>query len=107
MNLASLTPAPKVSTDVLTWASTAAQSPPPIGEIRFGLAATPGARSWFHIDCMGFLTFIMTMCGLKVWICIRDEDGQFLEIDAFKDFELDDADGYCVEAVVLTPGTML
>jgi len=56
---------------------------------------------------MGFLTFIMTMCGLKVWICICDEDGEFLEIDMFRDFELDDADGYCVEAVVLMPGTML
>lgn len=107
MNLASLTPAPKFSTDLLAWASTAADSPPPIGHMRFGLVAIHGARTWFHIDCMGFLTFIMMMCGLKIWICIRDEAGRFLEIDAFKDFELDDAHGYCVEAIVLTPGTIL
>ena len=49
----------------------------------------------------------MTMCGFKIWICIHDEDGRFLEIDALKDFELDDADGYCVEAILLTPGTIL
>jgi hypothetical protein len=107
MNLASLTPAPKFSTDLLAWASTATQFPPPIGDIRFGLAATPGARTWFHVDCMGFLTFIITRCGLKIWICIRDEDGQFVKIDAFKDFELDDAHGYCIEAIALTPGTCL
>ena len=107
MNLVSLTPVPKFSIELLAWASTVAESPPPIGDICFGLAATPGARTWFHIDCMGFLTFIMTMCGFKIWICIRDEDGQFLEIDAFKDFELDDANGYCVKAILLTPGTIL
>jgi len=107
MNLASLTPTPKFSTDLLAWASTATAVPPPIGDIRFGLAATPGARSWFHIDCMGFLTFIMTMCGLKIWICIRDKDGKFVKIDSFKDFELDDVQGYKVEAILLTPGTCL
>jgi len=47
------------------------------------------------------------MCGFKVWICIRDEAGQFVGIDAFKDFELDDAHEYCVEAILLTPGTRL
>jgi hypothetical protein len=107
MTLVSLTPTPKFSTDLVAWGSTAREFPPPIGDIRFGLAATAGARSWFHIDCMGFLTFITTMCGFKVWICIRDEAGQFVGIDAFKDFELDDAHEYCVEAILLTPGTRL
>jgi hypothetical protein len=107
MNLAPLTPAPKFSTDLLAWASTATRDAPPVGDIRFGLAATPGARTWFHLDCMGFLTFFITMCGLKIWIGIRDEDGRFMEMDAFKDFELDDAHGYLIEAIALTPGTTL
>ena len=39
---------------------------------------------------MGFLTFIKVMCSLNVWISICDEDGQSMEIDVFKNFELDD-----------------
>ena len=107
MNLASLSPMPKFSTDLLAWACTATEFPPPIGDIQFGLAATPGARTWFHIDCMGFLTFVETMCGFKIWMCIRDQDGQFVVVDMFKDFELDDAHGYYIEAILLTPGTRL
>lgn len=107
MNLASLSPMPKFSTDLLAWAFTATGFPPPIGDIRFGLAATPGARTWFHIDSNGFLTFIIVMCGYKIWFCIRDQDGQFMVMDAYKDFELDDARGYYIEAILLTPGTRL
>jgi hypothetical protein len=107
MNLASLTPLPKFSTDLLAWAFTATGFPPPVGDIRFGLAATPGARTWFHIDANGFLTFIDIMCGFKIWICIRDEDGRFMAIDAYREFELDDARGYYIEAILLTPGTRL
>lgn len=107
MNMASVTPTPIFSTDLLAWASTATETPPPIGDIRWGLAATAGAKTWFHIDSNGFNTFIDVKCGFKAWICIRDELGQFVAIDAFKDFELDDASRYQMEVVLLSPGTRL
>ena len=34
-------------------------------------------------------------------------NGQFMVMDAYKDFELDDARGYYIEAILLTPGTRL
>jgi hypothetical protein len=107
MHLASLTPTPTFSTDLLAWADTATGFPPPIGHIRWGLVATPGARTWFHMDSNGFNTFIDVKCGFKVWICIHDEFGQFISIDAFKDFELDDPSGCQIEMILLTPGTRL
>jgi len=107
MPLAPVSPTPKFSTDLLAWAITGTESPPPIGHIRWGLAATGGARTWFHLDSNGFNTFIMVLCGFKAWICIRDQFGQFVSIDAFKDFELDDASGYQIEIILLTPGTHL
>jgi hypothetical protein len=107
MGTAPVSPTPRFSTDLVAWESTSRGIPPPIGDIRWGLAATPGARSWFHIDSNGFNTFIDVKCGLKVWMCIHDKNGQFLSIDAFKDFELDDAVNYRIEAILLTPGTRL
>jgi len=107
MPLASVSPTPNFSTDLLAWAVTGTESPPPIGHIRWGLAATGGARTWFHLDSNGFNTLLMILCGLKVWICIRDQFGRFVSIDAFKDFELDDAGGYQIEIILLTPGTRL
>jgi len=107
MNMASMSPTPKFSTDLVAWASTTTGTPPPIGDIRWGLAATAGARTWFHIDSNGFNTFVDVKCGFKVWICIRDEPGQFVAIDAFEDFELDDGSRYQIEAILLTPGTRL
>jgi len=107
MNMASVSPTPKFSTDLLAWASTATETPPPIGDIRWGLAATAGARTWFHIDSNGLNTFIDVKCGFKVWICIRDELGEFVKMDAFKNFELDDAHRYKIEVILLTPGTRL
>ena len=107
LGIAPVSPTPKFSTDLLAWETASRAIPPPIGDIRWGLAATAGARTWFHMDSNGFNTFIDVKCGIKVWICIRDQHGKFVSIDAFKDFELDDAGGHRLEVILLTPGSRL
>ena len=40
----------------------------PVGDIRWSLAATRGARHWIHIDSDGFGTYVETKMGDKWWI---------------------------------------
>ena len=107
MVLASLSPPPPFSTDLLAWRATDCSGGTgiPTGDIRWGLAATTGARTWFHLDSNGFALDLTPKCGEKVFIVIRDEKENFRNINVFKDFELDDAKDYRLEAVLLTPGT--
>ena len=46
-------------------------------------------------------------CGYKIWFFIRDDEGNFLTINSFADFELDEAKGHQLKVVVLRPGTQL
>jgi hypothetical protein len=107
MGTAPVSPTPKFSTDLVAWEITGRGIPPPIGDIRWGLAATGGARTWFHMDSNGFNTFIDVKCGYKVWLYIYDKCGRFKVIDAFKDFVLDEAGDFQIEVILLTPGTRL
>ena len=107
MGTAPVSPTPKFSSDLVAWEFISRGIPPPIGDIRWGLAATAGARTWFHIDSNGFNTFIDVKCGFKAWFCIYDKSGDFNFIDAFKDFKLDEAGDYQIEVILLTPGTRL
>jgi len=109
MVLAPLNISPSLSTDNIAWrvADYNGGIAIPTGDIRWGTAATSGARTWFHIDSMGLLLEHVVKCGKKIWIFIRDEEGNFLHVNAFKNFELDEANGYQLEAVLLMPGTRL
>ena len=107
MGTAPVSPTPKFSSDLVAWESTTRGIPPPIGDIRWGIAATLGARTWFHMDSNGFNTFIDVKCGSKAWLCIYDRSGRFKLIDAFKDFELDEPGNFQIEVILLTPGTRL
>jgi hypothetical protein len=108
MVLASLDPQP-FSTDLLAlrFANYNRGVTIPIGDIRWGTAGTTGARTWFHLDCNGLGTSNKVQCGEKIWIFITDDDGNLYNINTFKDFELDEAKGYRLEVVLLTPGTCL
>lgn len=59
------------------------------------------------MDSNGFNTFIDVKCGSKAWLSIYDKTGRFNVVDAFKDFKLDEAGDYQIEAILLTPGTRL
>jgi hypothetical protein len=92
--------------------------------MRWGLAATAGARHWLHIDSDGLGTYIDVHCGGKWFILFCPPDGQtkdaFGRIDLFTNkFDLDAEHGqwnlridgqelpWVAEAVYLTPGTRL
>ena len=107
MGTAPVSPTPIFLTDLVAWEMVSRVIPPPIGDIQWGLAATAGARTWFHMDSNGFNTFIDVKCGYKAWMCIHDKSGDFELINAFKDFDLDDAGDYQIEVILLTPGTRL
>jgi hypothetical protein len=110
------------STDSAAWVCTkgAAGSrqsqAPPLADFRWGLAATTGALSWWHVDSDGFGTYVDTKAGLKWWIVARRKGKEhdfesFSEADTFFDgrYEVDEPnqDKWDLEAVVLHPGTRL
>ena len=61
----------------------------PTGDMRWGLAATRGARSWIHIDSDGLATFIDVKCGGRYWILfsppLTQDKHSFGAIDQFLD----------------------
>jgi uncharacterized membrane protein len=88
----------------------------PIGDIRWGLAATAGAVSWWHIDSNGFASYIDAEAGSKWWIVARKKinSGKYFEgqseVDIYlNNFEVDapNRDRWALEAVFLAPGTRL
>ena len=107
LGLASLDPPPKFSTDLLALQVAGRGIVPPTSDIFWGAAATGGACTWFHIDSNGLGVLIDLKCGLKIWFFITDDEGSFLTINSFSDFELDDAKGHQLEVVILRPGSQL
>ena len=85
----------------------------PTGKMRWGLAATAGARSWIRIACNGLCTVIEPLCGRKLWLLYSPaeeyDDGIFGDIDQFfNEFNVTtQPDYWSVEAVYLQPGTRL
>jgi len=96
----------------------------PVSEMRWGLAATRGARHWIHIDSDGLGTFIDVKCGGKWWVVFSPPaklgKHGFGAIDTFlNNFnvdgenkgrfgdEVDDDDRWIAEGVYLSEGTRL
>jgi len=95
----------------------------PVGDMRWGLAATRGARHWMHIDADGLGTFLDTKAGTKLWIlfghCTGGDRHMFGSTDIYLGgFDTNgineglwsrsvDDQSWRAEAVYLTPGTRL
>jgi hypothetical protein len=85
----------------------------PTSDVKWGLAATAGARHWIHIDCDGLATEIDVVTGSKVWYLFTPEEGMtdsaFAKIDQFfGEFDVTNPPpGWRAEAVLLRPGTRL
>lgn len=108
-----LTPFPKFASDLKCWFATRrfktnnADTLYPTGHLRWALAALAGARTWWHIDSNGFLSFLKVMCGFKIWIVIYDVRGDLIKICAFENFVLDQVGNHRIEVILLQPGTVL
>ena len=85
----------------------------PTSDMRWGLAATAGARHWTHVDCDGLATVVELLCGLKWWILLKPDLPGEPDPSAHVDLFLNDFDPSVVvktwdaEAVLLMPGTRL
>jgi hypothetical protein len=108
------------STDSAAWNSTSgmdntpADQQPPIVDIRWGLAATAGALSWWHIDSNGYATYLDAKAGSKWIIVARRKIGNglasFSEVNIFLngfEFEEPNTDRWDIEAMILQPRTRL
>jgi len=79
--------------------------------MRWGLAATAGARHWVHLDCDSLGTVVDLLCSSKWWILLKPHLYGEPDSTAHIDLFLDDFDPSVVvktwdaEAVLLTPGT--
>jgi hypothetical protein len=85
----------------------------PTADMRWGLGATAGARSWIHVDCDGLATIVDVVCGTRSWMLYTPSepvsDTSFCEIDLFfGDFDVTTPPkNWRVEMVYLQPGTRL
>lgn len=87
----------------------------PVGDFRWGLAATSGAFHPFHIDSNGLATYVTPLTGTKWWIVARPINNT--DFSVFEDINLllgktFDINGngsglFCLEAILLKPGTTL
>lgn len=60
------------ASDRFAWSNTAnsvfkAEAHPPTSDLNWGLAATAGAHSMFHLDANGLATTIRVLVGSKLW----------------------------------------
>jgi hypothetical protein len=85
----------------------------PTADMRWGLAATKGARHWIHIDSDGLATNVDVLCGIRWWLLFTPSETfdltNFGDLDQFF-FEFDvthPPEHWTVEAVYLQPGTRL
>jgi len=85
----------------------------PTGDVRWGLAATRGARHYIHTDCDGLATSVDVLCGEKLWFLYTPTVGfdltNFGDTDHFfHGFDVTHPpEHWSVEAVCLQPGTRL
>ena len=77
----------------------------PSSDMSWGLAATSGAISYFHIDADGFMTWVVVKAGSKYWIMARPKDDTLSAYDLHPR-ELD-PDKWALEAVLLQAGDLL
>ena len=83
----------------------------PLTDIRWGLAATAGAVTNWHLDTNGFCTYIDVQEGAKWWVVAQERKGgpSFASRDLYNKFNPQDAnlDLWEVHAIYLTPGDRL
>ena len=110
------------SMDSTTWKCTKGaanfeqEKAPPLADFRWGLAATAGALSWWHLDSNGFGTYVDTKAGLKWWIVARRKGDRhnfetISAVDTFCDkrYEVKEPNEeiWDLEVVILPPRTRL
>jgi len=47
--------------------------PPPLNDVKWGIAGGQNALSWPHVDACGFGTVVVVTTGGKYWILMREK----------------------------------
>ena len=84
----------------------------PMADIRFGLAATRRAHSYWHIDQRGEATYVRVIAGLKAWLIATPKDptgGANITFWSNLKIEISrlDLSEFDIEIFLLGPGDML
>ena len=89
-------------------------SPYPTGHMRWGLAGTVHAVSMLNVDSDGFATFVLVVCGKKLWVVYRPDPSLplcstdvFLSPDKFQLDRIPLNSAFGLEGLVLRPGDFL
>ena len=106
-----------ISTDTVAWSHTIGKPlckkhlQKPVTDIRWGLAATAGAISYWHLDTNGFATYIDVKVGQKWWVVAEPKEGgpSFGSKDFYSQFDCEKVNEelWDVYAVLLKPGQRL
>lgn len=109
----------QLSTDTVAWGQTRdqplckADRHKPLNDIRWGLAATAHAISYWHVDANGYGTYVDVQEGAKWWVVGKQkEDGlgpSFASKMLYQEFDPQEAndDLWEVHATHLVPGDRL
>lgn len=106
----------QLSTDTVAWVQTrhrplCQDTEKPLKEIRWALAATAHAQTYWHLDANGFGTYIDVQTGAKWWVVAKEkEDGPaFGSTMLYRDFDPQEVNSklWEVHAVILQPGDRL
>ena len=105
------------STDDIAWVMTtykpfcSREVQKPLSDTRWGLAATAGAVTYWHVDSNGYGTYVDVQVGLKWWVVAspKDDGPSFSESTLYNEFDPQDvnSDLWDIQAVVLEPGDRL
>ena len=82
----------------------------PVSDIHWGLAATAGAATFWHIDSDGLATTVDVRTGSKLWVAASDKAEKFTTLGTLLStgFDLDEPPrDFETEAILLTPRTRL
>ncbi|KAF9527083.1 hypothetical protein CPB83DRAFT_895515 [Crepidotus variabilis] len=82
----------------------------PVSDVHWGLAATEGAMTFWHIDSDGLATTVDIRTGEKLWIAATGDQEQYSKLGLLlsNDFDIDrPPKNFDTEAILLTKNTRL
>lgn len=109
----------QMSSDDTAWVQTtykpfcSRETQKPLSDIRWGLAATKGAITYWHLDSNGYGTYIDVQAGTKWWVVATQKDQidtpSFASNALYLTFDPQEvnSDLWDVEAFLLKPGHRL
>jgi hypothetical protein len=107
----------QMSSDNIAWVQTTykpyckRETQRPFSDLKWGLAATAAAVTYWHADSNGYATYVDVQVGVKWWVVATPKDGgpRFAHSNLYSTFDPQEVNSnlWDVEAVILRPGDRL